>query len=380
MNHSHSRILVFCHDRLQSKVLYHCKIATLALSTPFRLFVFFSDASVKKKVVRIAPFCIGLNLFRAKRRLRALYLFIILKRINYGKLELIDTSLLSALTVLFTVINRKPVFTWMRGYEARYILKLKELRIIRPSLFILYLLISSRIIYKEPRHERLLHLLKLKHKSSLIHNLTPVNLSHFNREIYLQEQMPLRFLFFNRTIQERNLIPFMAAILKLADSRSMNISIEIIGLPPSISSNESKYLQTIADLSSKINQIQGCSCLLSTYSRETIDNYSQAHFFILPSIYTYANYSLLEAMSHGLIPLLTKSQWSARLVPNSMRELGLVDFENTQVVWEDVLSRILHFDSRMIQSLSYQSWLHHKLHFSIDNPLVAEYKSVLAAN
>ncbi len=380
MNYLPSRTLVFCHDKLQSKVFYHCTIASLAHSSSFRLFIVFSDATVKNKVVRIAPFCIGLNLFRAKRRFRALYLISILKRINYGNLELIDTSLLSVIAVLFSVINGKPVFTWMRGYEARFTLNPNETRFIRPSLYILYLFISSRIIYKEPRHEQLLHLLKLKHKSTLIHNSTPIKLPRFNRETDLFKQRPLRFLFFNRAIQERNLIPFMSAVLKLADSRSLHISIEIIGLPPSMPSNESNYLRTIVNLASRINQIQGCSCLLSAYSRKTLDNYSGAHFFILPSVYTFANYSLLEAMSHGLIPLLTKSQWSARLVPNSMHELDLVDFENTQLAWENILSRILCFDSRMIQALSYQSWLHHKRHFSIGNSLVARYKHALAIN
>lgn len=375
MNHSSQRILVFCHDRLQSKVFYHCEIASLFYASPYRLFFFFSDASIKSKIVKIYPSSVGINLYGFSRPLRVLLLIRILLRINPDKLELIDTSVLSLLVVLITLIRGKNLLIWMRGFESQFIMSFNEIRLLRPSLFLLYLSLSTRIIFKEPRHLRILALLRLKHKSRHFHNVTPVNLSRFDREIYLFNKRPLKFLFFNRTIKERSLIPFLTAVIKLAENNSFTIHIRIIGLVSCSHPNQKSYIREIIKLASTIDQLEECSCLISPYTKESIQAFSDSHFFILPSMFTYANYSLLEAMSYGLIPLLTKSQWSTRLVPHSLSESGLVDFENTPAAWQDVLLQVHSYDAICLQKLSYESWLHHKYFFSLSNHLVAENKS-----
>jgi glycosyltransferase involved in cell wall biosynthesis len=112
----------------------------------------------------------------------------------------------------------------------------------------------------------------------------------------------ITFLWLNRVIPERKWDWFINALKKEDLKNTINY---LVGILPG-----SKYKTEQETI--KLNK--PCNLFLEEYSGDPSQYYKRAKFFVLPADVVFANHALLEAMSYGVVPLVSKVQGSELIV------------------------------------------------------------------
>lgn len=167
----------------------------------------------------------------------------------------------------------------------------------RISMFITYRT-AKMIWYREPYMEEKLKKITKK-KLFFLHNCVRVHPSQSNSKKY-------DFLWVNRVITDRRADWLIDILRNKEFTESKNI---IIGLLKNDSqdSKQEEYL-----IKNKPNNIEFHNYI------NPVEFYSQSKFFVLPSTIVFANNALLEAMSYGVVPLISNTQSSYLIVQNGI--------------------------------------------------------------
>ncbi|MBA2504337.1 MAG: glycosyltransferase [Thermoleophilaceae bacterium] len=110
-------------------------------------------------------------------------------------------------------------------------------------------------------------------------------------------------LWVNRLVPERHPDWFAAAVAEL------DASCEIIGFSPGDPGPR------VAELEAHVRAVLGSDprTQLETFS-DPVPAYERARFFVLPADVVFANFALLEAMAHGVVPVVSDVEGSSELV------------------------------------------------------------------
>ncbi len=147
----------------------------------------------------------------------------------------------------------------------------------------------------------------------------------------------LDFLWVNRVIPERNANWFVQNLSNDSFSATRNVLIGLLF-------QETKY----KDLEQKLIEDKPDNLELLSFSNPK-EYYQRSKFFVLPARIVYVNNSLLEAMSFGVIPLVSDTQESDKIVINGVN--GFV-FENSQEAFLDCMQKVSALSKEEYESIS----------------------------
>ncbi len=146
----------------------------------------------------------------------------------------------------------------------------------------------------------------------------------------------IRILFMNMFKSWRN-VDFCAEVAAELRSRRVDFEMKIVG--------EKQDSAGLADESRKLRAAIARHGLHDCVSVEPFSNtptpyYEQADVFLLPANLVYCNYALLEAMSHGVVPLVNSADADYRLiVEDGVSGFGLA-LDAAQ--WADAITALVH--------------------------------------
>lgn len=170
---------------------------------------------------------------------------------------------------------------------------------VRVSMWICYKM-SDIVWYREPYMKSILE--KLNRKLFFLHNAVrmpqPGNNDGLNKDV--------TFLWLNRIIPQRRYDWFVDI---LSDPRLANCTNLMVGLDgKSLFKKEQEYV-----LKNKPANLE-----LAEYTADPVSFYKRSKFFVLPAEVVFANNALLEAMSYGVVPLISNKAGSALIVENGI--------------------------------------------------------------
>jgi glycosyltransferase involved in cell wall biosynthesis len=181
--------------------------------------------------------------------------------------------------------------------------------------------LSDRIVAKEP----LLYTEAKKKVSQEKIFFLPNAIKAYSGKILKYEDRDIDILFLNSPRKERNLFLLIDSLLILLEKNS-NLKIFIIGFSTfsEISNKlEPNYEHTILDYI-KQNSLDKI-LTVKPFIDNPYDYHSRAKIFVLPSDFIFLNYSMLESMSCGTVPVVTKGDGWEKIINE---ENGFVsDFE-----------------------------------------------------
>lgn len=167
--------------------------------------------------------------------------------------------------------------------------------------------------YREPYMKELLDKIKVK-KTFFFHNVTNSN------ESIKSNKFEIDFLWVNRLINERYSNWFVDAIQAPQLAKTNNL---LIGIQ-----NENNNTQVEYAMKNKPPNLE-----LKSYSNP-IEYYKKAKYFVLPTKIVFANNSLLEAMSFGVVPIVSNTKSTDLIVKD-----GINGF--TFNTYEEFLSKLI---------------------------------------
>ena len=278
---------------------------------------------------------------------------------NIAHVELIDISYWSLLVFLFSKVSSARTILWVRGYELEYRSDSFQNRFLRSLVFRLYCIYSDKVIFKEPRQLRILK--ELNQLSSISYSLVTNYTNDKDRTQLKRNHQELKLLYMNRVVEERNLMPLLDG-LALFD-KSFSISLSIIGFngSESLTSYEKRLKDRIKSLCT--NYEINCE----TYTTDPEKYLSSHNYFVFPAKHTYANHSLIEALSYGLIPLIRKSEWDYKLMPPLMQSFGLSSVINDSTSWSNIFKLLYNLSDEERKELSDAAIDHQLKNFSREN-------------
>jgi glycosyltransferase involved in cell wall biosynthesis len=149
-----------------------------------------------------------------------------------------------------------------------------------------------------------------------LHNTVPLPSVFQAREC----SAPIRLLFMNMFKGWRNVV-FCADVAAELRRRAVSFSMQIVGEKtdsPELARESQKLREKIVEY-----DLQDC-VFVHEFSSEPKSHIQVAHVFLLPANLIYCNYSLLEAMSHGLVPLVNSADIDhERIVEHGVNGFGL---------------------------------------------------------
>lgn len=141
------------------------------------------------------------------------------------------------------------------------------------------------------------------------------------------KEKDIDFLWLNRIIKERRSDWFISALKK---NELKNTANYLIGLTD-------KTFHTSEQLFVKANRPGNLTIL--EYTKEPFAYYARAKFFVLPADIVFVNNSLLEAMSCGVVPLISDMPGASMIVEDG--KSGFI-FTHTQQDFEIAMEKALH--------------------------------------
>ena len=145
------------------------------------------------------------------------------------------------------------------------------------------------------------------------------------------------FLWLNRVIPERRSDWFIQVLQKETFNKTKNILVGF--LPQSPYKKEQEYILTHKPANLSIKE----------FSSNPEGFFKDSRFFIMPSEFIFANNALLEAMSFGVIPLISNQQGSELIVENGVS--GFI-FTHTFEGLEEAMERVLKMDDIALEEMS----------------------------
>ena len=102
---------------------------------------------------------------------------------------------------------------------------------------------------------------------------------------------------------------------------------------------------------------------LRAYSKTPQDYFKAARFFVLPADVVFANHGLLEAMSYGVVPLISRQLGSDLIVDDKLN--GFI-FEHSEEAMEATMHMALQLSPEAYKKLAFQSRNKMKQEFSLE--------------
>ena len=145
------------------------------------------------------------------------------------------------------------------------------------------------------------------------------------------------FLWLNRIISERRSDWFIQVLQKEAFKKTKNILVGLLKQSPY--KKEQEYILTNKPANLSIKE----------FSSNPEEYYIDSRFFVMPAEFIFANNALLEAMSFGVIPLISDQQGSELIVENGVS--GFI-FPHTFEGLEEAMERVLKMDTTILKEMS----------------------------
>jgi glycosyltransferase involved in cell wall biosynthesis len=171
---------------------------------------------------------------------------------------------------------------------------------VRLSIYACYRL-ANCVWLKEPYMERAFSRWRVRN-TFLLPNAVPVP-----DAIAQDGERDIDFLWANRLVPERNPEWFADAVAGLAERREVSASVLgfSVGDPgPRVAAVERAVRQKLGPVPSLHCEPFG----------DPEPSYRRARFFVLPSDYVFGNFALLEAMAHGVVPIVSNVEGTERLI------------------------------------------------------------------
>ena len=228
---------------------------------------------------------------------RIIFIIIYLFKAEYTHIEIYHTGRLTFFYVLFCKLFYKKILVILRGMEFD-----KKNSFFWYSLFIKTIQISDKVIAKEP------FLYNEAQKFIPIDKILflPNAIKTYSGKILKYEERDIDILFLNSPRKERNLFLLIDALSILLEVKK-ELSIFLVGF--SILSDvsnklESEYQQSVLDYIKQKGLEK--KFIIKPFVDNPFNYHSRAKVFVLPSDPVFLNYSLLESMSCGTVPVVTK--------------------------------------------------------------------------
>lgn len=198
---------------------------------------------------------------------------------------------------LYIVLFKKiRVVAWFRGELYEWSSRSN----IFDRLFARKLIKNARaVILKELYMEKVLEEHNMLSKEKIFHIHNTVDLAEY-RPKTIEKSTKVNLLFLNMFKPWRN-VNFIVKVAQSLKSLGSDFHIEVVGDKTKHNTlvEEANQLKTLV----KENQMEDY-ITVHEFSSNPTDFYEKAHFFLLPSNLIFCNYSLLEAMSHGVVPIV----------------------------------------------------------------------------
>jgi glycosyltransferase involved in cell wall biosynthesis len=279
------------------------------------------------------------------------------KHSHYHHAELFNDYHPIAIWAYFLVLRLKriPVTVWCRGELYTW----EQMILAQKIFFKLALAHCQSVIFKETYMPRLAaeKRLRLPKKIIELHNSVP-RIPPYNEK---PRAGHINLLFMNMFKKWRN-VSFCVQVGYHLRKLGVPYRMKIVGEKPSSVSNElaeeAKKLHYEIEKHSLGSQIQ-----VLPFTNETNGFLRDAHIFLLPANLIFCNYSLIEAMAHGAIPLvLDQDADFARIISHGENGYGLPAAPED---WAEVIANIFN-DANLMISLSRAAYETVKRHFSTD--------------
>ena len=190
---------------------------------------------------------------------------------------------------------------------------------------------SDVVWYREPYMKAILE--KLNKKLFFLHNSVKIHPDPGN-----EQEKDITFLWLNRVIPERKYEWFIEVLQNPAFEKTNN---SLVGIDRnSIYKKEQDYILN--------NQAENLT--VADYTDVTGLFYKRAKFFVLPAEVVFANHSLLEAMSYGVVPLVSDQLGSDLIVENEKN--GFI-FKHTKKDFEEAALKAIHLNHEEYSRLSH---------------------------
>jgi glycosyltransferase involved in cell wall biosynthesis len=218
---------------------------------------------------------------------------------EYSYVEIYYTGRLVYFYTAFCKLLRKKTLFILRGYEFD-----KKYGRFWDLLAIKSIKSSDKILAKEPflfeEAKKIVSLDKLLFLPNAIEAYSGKILSYEEREIDI--------LFLNTPRKERNLFLLIDALkILLSDNRGLKIIIAGFSILSEASNKiQPEYQENVLDYI-KRKELEDL-ITIKTFVNNPYDLHSRAKIFVLPAKFIFLNYSMLESMSCGTVPVVTKGE------------------------------------------------------------------------
>ncbi|MBN8835557.1 MAG: hypothetical protein ABS68_00515 [Niastella sp. SCN 39-18] len=182
---------------------------------------------------------------------------------------------------------------------------------------------SNIVWYREPYMKEILEKLRKKNLFFL-HNAIPVG-----THLIQNENKDIDFLWVNRIIPQRKAKWFIKKISTPEFKNTKNILVGIL-----------QHTKLNSDVAYVINNCP-LNLTLVDYTPAPEAYYKRAKYFVLPADVVFANHALLEAMSWGVVPLVSDIGGANLIVEKNKN--GFI-FEHTETGFNQAMNEALHLD------------------------------------
>jgi len=228
--------------------------------------------------------------------------------------------------VLFSKLFKLKMITVERGD----LLYLNRYPLITKLSMILCYKFSDVVWYKEFYMKKILDKLKVKN-TFFLHN--SIKNTSYNTN-YLDKRV--EFLWVNRIIPERK-ISWFTDILK--ENKFKDTKNLLLGFQDILENEQRRSSSKVLSL----NNLKVCGYI------EPEDSYLSSKYFVLPSDIVFCNNSLLEAMSHGVVPLVSDVEGARLIVEDGVS--GIV-FEHNKRAFQSAMEKALNISKEQYEIMA----------------------------
>ena len=189
-----------------------------------------------------------------------------------------------------------------------------------------------------------------------LEKITNTELFFLHNAIHIPEKIEatkkeIDFLWLNRIIPERKAKWYLNILKKPAFTNTKNF---LVGLEEgTIFTEDVKWVKENVPVNLQVR----------AYSKTPQEYFKAARFFVLPADVVFANHALLEAMSYGVVPLISKQAGSDLIVDDNLN--GFI-FEHSEGSMEAAMQKALELSQEAYENLSFQSRKKMQEEFSIE--------------
>ena len=263
------------------------------------------------------------------KRLQQVFMFLKKTRKHIHHIEVYPAGRFSWIYILLSNILHIKSICVERGDIQYYKRKMYD-KISRFSMWACYKF-SSIIWYREFYMKDLLQKITSK-KLFFLHNAVD-----FVNECSPAKEKDIDFLWLNRVIKERKSDWFISVLKKDELKNTVNY---LIGLTEKTFHVKEQLF---------VNANKPDNLIILDYTKKPFEYYTRAKFFVLPADIVFANNSLLEAMSCGVVPLISDMPGASMIVEDG--KSGFI-FKHTQHDFEMAVEKALHLTNEQYSQFS----------------------------